>query len=99
MSKRSVISRANVEVPTPNVEEGKIVITIWEWKEYQNLLKERDNTVISIQTQMKMQQMQAQALAKACKAGFMETGGIDGVTVINAKEAMQALKLADDVLA
>ena len=99
MSKGTVIARKGVDVPTPKVEEGKIVITIWEWKEYQHLLKERDNTVISIQTQMKMQQMQAQALAKACKAAFLETGGIDGVTVVNAQEALRAMKLADDVLA
>ena len=99
MSKRSVISRANVEVPTPNVEEGKIVITIWEWKEYQHLLKERDNTVVAIRNQMHLQQIQAQARAEACKAGFMETPEFGGVTVVNAQEALRAMKLADDVLA
>lgn len=99
MSKGTVIARKGVDVPTPNVEEGKIVITIWEWKEYQNLLKERDNTVIAIRNQMHLQQIQAQALAAACKAGFMETPEFGGVTVVNAQEALRAMKLADDVLA
>ncbi len=99
MSKGTVIARKGIDIPTPNVEEGKIVITIWEWKEYQNLLKERDNTVVAIRNQKHLQQIQAQALAKACKAAFLETGGIDGVTVVNVQEALRAMKLADDVLA
>lgn len=62
-------------------------------------LRGMDNFVWSIWTAMRMNQKEAAELAQAVKAAFMETGGIDGVTVINAEAALRACKLAGDVLA
>lgn len=58
-----------------------------------------EKTLASVRAQMKLQQQQAQELATAVKSGFLESGGIEGVTVINASAALRACKLADDVLA
>ncbi len=58
-----------------------------------------EKTLASVRAQMKLQQDQAQKLAEAVKAAFLESGGIDGVTVINAAAALRACKLAGDVLA
>ena len=58
-----------------------------------------ENTLVSLRTQMRLQNQEAQELAEAVKAAFLPTGGIEGVTVVNAAAALRALKLADDVLA
>lgn len=62
-------------------------------------LRGMDNFVTSIRTAMRVIQTQAAELAEAVKSAFMETGGIDGVTVVNAEAALRACKLADAVLA
>ncbi|MDE7296787.1 MAG: hypothetical protein K2N84_05920 [Clostridia bacterium] len=62
-------------------------------------LRGLDNFVGSIWTAMRMNQKEAAELAKAVKAAFLETGGIDGVTVINAEAALRACKLAENFLA
>lgn len=62
-------------------------------------LRGMDNFVTSIRTAMQVIQTQAEELAEAVKSALKETGGIDGVTVINVEAALRACKLADDVLA
>jgi len=62
-------------------------------------LRGMDNFVTSLRTALTVVQTQAEALAEAVKSAFMETGGIEGVTVINAEAALRACKLADAVLA
>lgn len=62
-------------------------------------LRGMDNFVVSLRTAMRMNQKEAAELAKAVKSAFMETGGIDGVTVINAEAALRACKLAENFLA
>lgn len=68
-------------------------------RELRKELRGMDNFVTSIRTAMTVVQTQAAALAEAVKSAFMETGGIEGVTVINAEAALRACKLADAVLA
>ncbi len=68
-------------------------------RELKRELRGMDNTLTSVRTAMRVNQAQAAALAEAVKAAFLETGGIDGVTVINAEAALRACKLADAVLA
>ena len=58
-----------------------------------------EKTLQAVRTQIKLQERLAIELAEAVKAAFLESGGIEGVTVINASAALRACKLADDVLA
>ena len=58
-----------------------------------------EKTLQAVRTQIKLQERLAIELAEAVKAAFLESGGIEGVMVINASAALRACKLADDVLA
>ena len=58
-----------------------------------------EKTLQAVRTQIKLQERLAIELAEAVKAAFLESGGIEGVMVINASAALCACKLADDVLA
>ena len=58
-----------------------------------------EKTLQAVRTQIKLQERLAIELAEAVKAAFLESGGIEGVMVINASAALRACKLAGDVLA
>ena len=58
-----------------------------------------EKTLQAVRTQIKLQERLAIELAEAVNAAFLESGGIEGVMVINASAALRACKLADDVLA
>ena len=77
----------------------KELARLTEVGELKKELRGMDNFATSIRTALTVVQTQAAALAEAVKSAFMETGGIEGVTVINAEAALRACKLADAVLA
>lgn len=57
-----------------------------------------ERSLKSLEAQMKIQQKQAQELAAAVKSAFLESGGLEGVTIVDAAAAIRACKLAEDVL-
>ncbi len=77
---------------------GKFEITADEWREYQNLLKKRDNTLISLQTQMRLQNAEALRLARAVTSGLIGDTPL-GVAIVNNPAAAQAVELANELLA
>ena len=79
---------------------NEITLSAEEYKEFLELKKERDKMLITMRSQMKLQQKQAQALAaeviKALEKAEVPTAN---VSLKNADAAANAYALARDILA
>lgn len=82
--------------------EQKVEITADEWREYQELQKERDRTVLTLRAQMKAQEAEwsknALRLARAVNGALVGDSAV-GVAIINRKQAETAYELANEILA
>lgn len=81
---------------------GKFEITADEYREYQNLLKKRDNSLLSLQAQMRLQESEwskdALRLARAISSGLLGDTKT-GVAIVNNVAAARAVELANELLA
>ena len=75
-----------------------VTITAEEYREYRELQKERDRTVASIRTRMRMQNDQAMRLARAVTSSLLGDTAL-GVAIVNNATAATALELANELLA
>lgn len=82
--------------------ENKVEITADEYREYQDLLKGRDRTVLTLRAQMKAQEAEwaksALRLARAVNGALVGDSSL-GVAIVNAKQAENAYDLANEILA
>lgn len=82
--------------------EKKVEITTDEYREYQDLLKGRDRTVLSLRAQMRVQEAEwakyALTLARAVNGALVGDNSL-GVAIVNAKQAENAYELANEILA
>ncbi len=82
--------------------ENKVEITADEYREYQELLKERDRTVLTLRAQMRVQEAEwaksALRLARVVNGALIGDSSL-GVAIVNAKQAENAYELANEILA
>lgn len=82
--------------------ENKVEITTDEYREYQELLKERDRTVLTLRAQMKLQMSElntnALRLARAVNNALVGDDAL-GFAIVNAQQAANAYDLANEILA
>lgn len=82
--------------------EQKVEITTDEYREYQELLKERDRTVLTLRAQMRVQEAEwaksALRLARVVNGALIGDSSL-GVAIVNAKQAENAYELANEILA
>ncbi len=82
-------------------EGGRVTISLAEYREYQELLGERDRSLQSLQSlraQMRIQNEQALRLARAVNSGLIGDTSL-GVAIVNNPAAAKAVELACDILA
>ncbi len=82
-------------------EGGRVTISLAEYREYQELLGERDRSLQSLQSlraQMRIQNEQALRLARAVNSGLIGDTPL-GVAIVNNPAAAKAVELACDILA
>ena len=81
---------------------GLIVITKDQYREYTELLKEQDRTVLTLRAQMNAQEAEwsknALRLARAVNGALVGDSAV-GVTIVNQKQADTAYELANEILA
>lgn len=82
--------------------ENKVEITTDEYREYQELLKGRDRTVMRLRAQMRVQEAEwaksALTLARAVNGALVGDDAL-GVAIVNEKQAANAYDLANEILA
>lgn len=82
------------------VFSNEITLSAEEYEEFLELKKERDKTLMTVRSQMKLQQKQAQALAaEVIKALEKAEAPTANVSLKNADAAANAYELAREILA
>lgn len=85
-------------LPPVNPSGGNVTITSEQYREYKELQAKRDRTLISLQTQMRLQNAEALRLARAVTSGLIGDTPL-GVAIVNNPAAAQAVDLANELLA
>lgn len=93
------IQRKTAEVlPSVNPSGGNVTITSEQYREYKELQAKRDRSLISLQTQMRLQNAEALRLARAVANSMIGDSKL-GAAIIDNKGAKEAYELAYEILA
>ncbi len=84
-------------LPPVNIGGANVQITAEQYREYKELQANRDRSLISLQTQMRLQNAEALRLARAVTSALIGDTPL-GVAIVNNNAAAQAVEQAQILL-